>query len=133
MSSFLNVVFTMELAVANTSLSTTPINDVPATNTLAATTVYYNPAFQVATSPGNNIPIPPNANSTVVICYIKNLDTANPMSVTYQFNGGTGTTITLVPGGVFLLFNPSESTNGITSILVNAGGAIINAEVFLGY
>ena len=60
MGSFLNVVLSMELAVANTTLSTAPINDVPAPLTLAATTVYYNPAVQAGTCPGTVIPIPPN-------------------------------------------------------------------------
>lgn len=133
MGSFLNVVLSMELAVANTTLSTAPINDVPAPNTLAATTVYYNPAVQIATYPGTVIPIPPNPDNNAIVVYVKNLDPTNELAITYEFNSSLGQTVTLVPGGVFMLFNPIQGDNGINFLYGLASMATINAEVFLAY
>jgi len=130
MSSFISVIFTMELAVPNSTLNTTPINAVPATNTLAATTVSYNPAFQVLTST-TTIPLP---NNPCLVVYIKNLDTSNILTITYTPVGGTSTSQILQPGGMFLSFNPSEAGGGgISSLTAIANSASINAEVFLGY
>jgi hypothetical protein len=132
MSSFVNVVFTMELAVPNTTLNTTPINAVPATNTLTAQTVSYNPSFQVNTSP-TTIPIPPTASGGVQVCYVKNLDTTNAMTFTYTPNGGSPTTVTLPAGGVFIYFVPTESSGGIGTLSATAVTAALAAEVFLAY
>ena len=135
MSSFLNVILTMELAVANTTLSTTPIGDVPAPITLAATTVYYNPAFQVAASP-TAIPIPPPATNGAQIVYLKNLDDTNLVTLTYTPEpfGSSPTPIQIPPGGVFLYFNPGAGMpGGISALSVEAATSTVNVEVFIGY
>lgn len=130
--SFLNVVLTMDLAVANTTLSTTPINDAPAPLTLAATTVYYNPAFQAGTSP-TTVPLPPTATGGVCVAYVKNLDPTNNLTVTYTWGAGSPTSIVLIPSGVFMIFQPTETGQGISALSLTATAATINAEVFLGY
>src|ERR1700678_1884010 len=122
MSSFVSVVFTMELAVPNSTLNTTPINAVPATNTLAATTVSYNPAFQVLTTL-TTIPLP---NTPVQVAYVKNLDPSNPITVAFTPVGFSATSITLPPGAVFLYFNPSETDGGgISALAATATGATV--------
>jgi hypothetical protein len=133
MAGFLNTVFTMELAVANTTLNTTPINDVPATNTLAATSVYFNPAFQIATT-STTIPLPAPSGTAAQVVYVKNLDASNPLTLTYTPVGFSSTSIVLPPGAVFLYFNPETTTGGgISALSAQATSASINAEVFLAY
>ncbi len=132
MSSFLNIVFTMELAVANTTISTTPLNDVPGNLTLAATTVYWNPAFQAAIT-ATTVPLPPTTTGGVCVVYVKNLDPTNNLTVTYTFAGGSPTNVILIPSGVFLIFQPTETGEGISALSLTATSATINAEVLLGY
>jgi hypothetical protein len=133
MAGFLNTVLTMELAVANTTLNTTPINGVPAANTQASTNVSYNPAFQVATT-STTIPLPTPAGTACQAVYIKNLDPANLLTVTYTAVGFSSTSIVLPPGAVFLYFNPeTTSGGGISALSAQATTAAINAEVFLAY
>lgn len=136
MSSFLNAVFSMNLAVANTTLNTTPINDSPATTTAAITTVYYNPSFQAGTSP-TTIPLPPPAAQGVFQVYIKNLDAANPVTLTYTAVGFSSTSIVIPPGGIFMYFCPettySGAAAGISALSVTAASAVVNCELFLGY
>lgn len=129
MSSFLNAVFTMELAVPNTTLNTTPINSVPAVNTLAATTVFYNPAFQCPTSL-TTVPLP---STPCWIVYVKNLDPTNILSVVFTPTGAGPTSLQLPPGAVFLHFSPNEAAGtGIAGVAVQADSATISAEIFLG-
>jgi hypothetical protein len=133
MAGFLTTVFTMELAVANSTLNTTPINDVPATNSQASTNVAYYPAFQVATT-STTIPLPTPAGTAAQTVYVKNLDGTNALTVTYTAVGFASTSIVLPPGAVFLYFNPESTTGGgISALSAQATSASINAEVFLGY
>jgi hypothetical protein len=132
MSSFVNVVFTMELAVPNSTLNTTPINAVPATNTLPATTVYYNPAFQVGTS-STPLPVPPPTTVAQVV-YIKNLDPTNLITLDMTPYNGTTTAVEIPAGTVFLYFNPELHTGGgISGMSLTAATATVNAEVMVAY
>lgn len=132
MSSFLNVIFSMSLSVVNTSLNTTPLSDVPASVTQAATTPYYNPAFQVGTS-STTIPVPP-PNTTAQGFYIRNLDSTNPLTLTFTPVGGSATSIVVPAGALFIYFNPEAKTGGgIGSISATASTATVNAELFVSY
>ena len=132
MANFLNVVFTMELAVPNSTLNTTPINDVPATNTFSAVSVYYNPAFQIIIATPTTLPIPPNGSGVAQVAYVKNLDATNYLTLNITSNvAGTGV-IELPPGGVWLYFNPSATPGiGVTALTATANGATVSAEVML--
>lgn len=62
---------------------------------------------------------------------VKNLDATNNITVTYTPVGGGSSTLVLVPGGVFIYFQPSEGAGGITILSLQSSSGTISAEVLI--
>lgn len=130
----LSVLLNATLSATDTTLSpsatiiTRNLNNPQLINGL---TVFYDPFFQ-ATAGGSAVSLPsPPAPATVWVVFVKNLDAAANLTVTFTPTGGAAETLVLVPGGVFLYFNPTEGSGGITSLTLTASAGTINTEVFV--
>lgn len=95
--------------------------------TLAATTYFHDLFFQAAAA-GSAVTLPA---ATVWIVYVKNNDAAANLTVAFTPAGGASETVLLVPGGIFLYFQPSEGAGGITALTLTASAGTINTEVFV--
>lgn len=123
----LSVLLSATLSVTNTVLSPSPTPVITNLNnpTLAATVSFYDSFFQVGPTPTTvNLPA-----ATVWVVYVKNLDPTATITVTFTPAGGAAETCVLVPGGLFLYFQPSEGAGGITALTLTASGGTISAEV----
>jgi hypothetical protein len=125
----LSVLLSATLSVTDTTLS--PSSTIVTRNlnnpTLVATVSFYDPFFQAAAG-GSAVTLPA---ATVWVVYVKNLDAAQNLTVTFTPAGGAAETLLLVPGGIFLYFQPSEATGGITALTLTAGAGTINTEVLV--
>jgi hypothetical protein len=96
--------------------------------TLAGTVVFYDPFFQAAAG-GSAVTLPA---ATCWIAYVKNLDAAANLTVAWTAVGAAGSsTMLLVPGGVFLYFQPTEGAGGFTAMTLTASAGTINTEVLV--
>lgn len=95
---------------------------------LAGTVVYYDPFFQVAAA-GSVVNLPA---ATCWMAYIKNLDAAANITVSWTAVGAAGaSTFLLVPGGVFIYLQPTEGAGGFTALTLTASAGTINSEVLV--
>jgi len=70
--------------------------------------------------------------ATCWIAYVKNLDAAANLTVAWTAVGAAGSsTMLLVPGGVFIYFQPSEAAAGFTAMTLTPSAGTISAEVFV--
>jgi len=125
----LSVLLSATLSVTDTTLS--PSATIVTRNlnnpTLAATVSFYDPFFQAGAAPTTvNLPA-----ATVWVVYVKNLDAAANLTVTFTPTGGAAQTAILVPGGIFLYFQPTEGAGGITALSLTSSAGTINTEVFV--
>jgi len=96
--------------------------------TLSGTVVYYDPFIQVPNA-GIVVNLPA---TTCWVGYVKNLSSATNMTVAWTAVGAAGSSsMLLVPGGVFLYFQPSEGAGGFTAMSLTAAAGTIPAEVFI--
>src|SRR5579859_1448845 len=125
----LSVLLSANLTLADTTLSPSPTIVSRSLNnpTLAATVTFYDPFFQAAAG-GSAVTLPA---ATVWVVYVKNLDLAANLTVAFTPAGGASETCLLVPGGLFLYFQPSEGAGGITALTLTSSAGTINTEVFL--
>lgn len=118
------------ITATDTTLSPSPTIIIRNLNnpTLAAITTYYEPFFQ-ASNLGSVVNLPA---ATCFIAYVKNLDGAALLTVAWTAVGAAGSsTMILVPGGVFIYFQPSEANGGFTALTLTASAGTISAEVFV--
>jgi hypothetical protein len=122
----------------NATLSATDVTLSPSTTivirnlnnpTLPATVAFYDPFFQAAPG-GSTVALPA---VTCWVLYVKNLDSAANLSVSWNAIGSAGSsTFILVPGGVFLYMQPTEGAGGFQAPLtLTSSAGTINTEVFV--
>jgi hypothetical protein len=124
----LSVVLAATITVSDTTLSPSPTIVSRSLNnpTLAAIVDFANNFFQVTGATVVNLPAP-----TVWIVYVKNLDVAANLTVTYTPVGGVASSMLLVPGGIFLYFQPTEAAGGITALTLTPSAGTIAADVYV--
>lgn len=125
----LSVLLNATLSATDTTLSPSATIVIRNLNNpaLNATVVFYDPFFQAGAAPTTvNLPA-----ATVWVVYVKNLDAAANLTVTFTPTGGGAETVVLVPGGVFLYFQPTEGAGGITALTLTASAGTINTEVLV--
>jgi hypothetical protein len=92
--------------------------------TLAATVAFYDAFFQCT-----GLTVVPLPAATVWYVYVRNLDPAANLTVTFTPVGGASETLLLVPGGIFLYLNPSEGAGGITALSLTPSAGTTSADV----
>jgi hypothetical protein len=124
----LSVILSANLTVTDTSLSPSPTIDSRSFNnpTLVATVTFANNFFQCT---GATVVALPAA--TVWVVYVKNLDAAANLTVIYTPAGGVASNMLLVPGGIFLYFQPTETSGGITALTLTPSAGTISADVYV--
>jgi hypothetical protein len=95
--------------------------------TLAGTVVFYDPFFQAAAA-GSAVTLPA---ATCWIAYVKNLDAAANLTVAWTPTGQASSSSILVPGGIFLYFQPTEGAGGFTAMTLTSSAGTINTEVLV--
>lgn len=126
----LSVVLSANITLADSTLSPSPTIVSRSFNnpTLAATVSFYDPFFQ-ASNAGSAVTLPA---ATCWIAFVKNLDSAATLTVAWTAVGAAGSSsMVLVPGGIFVYFQPSEGAGGFTAMTLTASAGTINTEVFL--
>jgi hypothetical protein len=124
----LSIILSATLTVTDTTISPSPTIVQRSLNnpTLLATVSFYDPFFQCTGATTVNLPA-----ATVWIVYVKNLDAAANLTVTFTPAGGASETVLLVPGGIFLYFQPSEGAGGITALSLTPSAGTISADVYV--
>jgi hypothetical protein len=127
----LSIVLAANITESDTTLSPSPTIVSRSLNnpTLAATTSFYDPFAQVINPTTLVITLP--VSGTVWVVYVKHLGIAGNLTVTFTPTGGAPETLVLVPGGVFVYFQPSEGAGGITALSLSSSAATIPAEVLV--
>lgn len=127
----LSTLLSASVIVSDTTLSPSPQIITRSLNnpTNAATTVvFYDPFFQ-APAAGLAVTLPASPS---FIAYVKNLDAAANLTVAWTAVGAAGSsTMVLVPGGIFIYFQPSEAAGGFTAMTLTASAGTINTEVLI--
>ena len=100
--------------------------------TLNVTVYSYTPFFQAATTV-TTVTLPA---ATVYVVYVKNLSSANNLTVNFTPTGGSSQNVLLLSGasesgGIFLYFQTAETGGGITALSLAAANATSPAEVFV--
>jgi len=108
------------------------LNSVVGTVTLQATASFYDAYLQAAAGAGTVLALPA---ATVWVVYVKNLHATQNLTVQLTVAGGVQISAAnspiLVPGGVFMYWNPAEAAGGITGVTLVGSGASTSAEVLL--
>jgi hypothetical protein len=108
------------------------LNSPVGTVTLAATSAFYDAYFLAAAGAGTVLTLPA---ATVWIVYVKNLHATQNVQVLFAAVGGAllsaANSPLVVPGGVFMYWNPSEAAGGITAVTLIGSGANTACEVLL--
>jgi hypothetical protein len=92
--------------------------------TLAATVAFYDAFFQCT-----GLTVVPLPAATVWYVYVRNLDVAANLTVTFTPALGASETLLLVPGGIFLYLQPSEAAGGITALSLTPSAGTTSADV----
>lgn len=99
--------------------------------TLPGNTAFYDSFLSVATSPGTVLTLPA---TTVWVVYVNNLSGSLNLTVQLTVAGGVQISAVnspvLMPGAVFMYWNPVENSGGITGVTL-IGSATCPAEVLL--
>ena len=128
-----NAVLGYSLVGVNNAQNQTPVNISIQGVTLGCTAFYYDQYFQVGTS----VTTAQLPATTIWVAYARNLG-SNVVTLTYTLSvGGTGT-VPLSPvtngfGGVWAIFETTESGAGITAVTLQATGSITPVELAFGY
>lgn len=126
----LSAILSASLTVTDTTLSPSPQIITRSLNnpTLAGTVCFYDPFFQ-ASNAGSAVTLPA---ATCWVAFVKNLDAAANLTVAWTAIGAAGSSsMLLVPGGVFLYFQPTEGAGGFTAMTLTASAGTINTEVLI--
>jgi len=94
--------------------------------TLVATVTFSDQFFQCTGA--TVVPLPA---ATVWIVYVRNLDAAANLTVTFTPQGGAAETCLLVPGGIFLYFQPTEGAGGISALTLTPSAGTTSADVII--
>lgn len=135
MTANLNAVLGLTLQVVDNTANTTPINTSNQGITLPATVVSYDRYFQAQTT-ATTIPLP-GASTAVWILYVRNMGN-NIVTVNYTPTGGSSQSVQLSPvtnnfGGVLLIFNTVETSQGISAASITATAGVTPCEVLVGW
>lgn len=126
-----NIIFQGLVALVNNLIQNAPQLGVFDFNnpTLGATSYFHDPFFQAPTSL-TAIPIPA---SKVYCIMVQNVSVSTNLTVVYVPFGGSATTCILGPGGVLVLFDPTEqSAGGFTALSLAGVGSTCSAAVLVG-
>lgn len=137
MSSNANVLFNANLLVLDTTVNPADyvVNRIRSL-AFASIAQFYDSFFQAGTSPVA-IGLP---SLLIQVAWVCNLNTSNYVTVSFIPNGGSAETVVLQPslnqgqpGGVFLYFNPSNTTGigGISALTLSASGNNTSCEVLV--
>jgi len=94
----------------------------------SATVELFESFFQ-ATTLGVGVTLP---TSPVFAVLVQNLASTGVLQVAHTPAGGSASTCTLGPGGVFIYFDPAESGGGITAVTLTGVLSTIPAMVLVG-
>lgn len=126
----LSILLNAILTATDTSISPSPTIITRNLNnpTLApATVAFYDPFFQVSGATVVNLPA-----VTCWVAYVKNLDAAANLTVAWTAVGAAGSSsMLLVPGGIFIYFQPTEGAGGFTAMTLTPSAGTTSAEVFV--
>jgi hypothetical protein len=126
----INLIFQALLVATNNLISPPPqIMSFDFGNpTLGATQSYYDSYLQ-ASEAGTVINLPA---SPCFAAFVQNLSPTAVLKVTVTPNGNSPTQFFLGPGGVWLMFDPSETSGGgITALTLTGAAAIVPAAVLV--
>jgi hypothetical protein len=130
----INVIASLGLVTVNVGQNQTTVNVSLSGITLAATETFYNQFYQVLTT-GSALTLPSGKSFSF---YCRNLG-ANPITIAYTPETGTPGTMVLVPvvsgniGGIFMLFETSEGSGGLSAVTLTATTATTPAEVLMAW
>jgi hypothetical protein len=95
---------------------------------VGGTTVFYDPYFSCL-SGGSAVNLP----AAKVFCIaIQNLSTTVNLQVTHTPFGGAASSVSYGPGGVCILFDPSEAGTGFSALTLTGAGSTVPAMVLAG-
>ena len=127
----LSILLNAILTATDTSLSPSPTVVTENFNNpmnVAGVVFFYDKFFQAAAG-GSAVTLPA---ATCWQAYVKNLDAAATLTVAWTAVGAAGSsTFLLVPGAVFVYFNPTEGAGGFTAMTLTASAGTINTTVFV--
>ena len=126
----LSILLNAILTATDTSLSPSPTIFTRNLNNPNLTTglVFFAQEFFQAANTGSAVPLP------AAICwigYVKNLDAATNLTVNWTPVSGSAQNFVLVPGGLFIYFQPTEAAGGFSAMTLTAAAGTISAEVFV--
>jgi hypothetical protein len=124
----LSVLLNATISVTDTTLTPSPTIVTRNLNnpTLAATVSFSDNFFQAT-----GLTVVPLPAATVWVVSVKNLDAAANLTVTFTPSGGVAETLVLVPGGIFMYFQPSEGAGGITALSLTPSAGTVSADVYV--
>jgi len=96
--------------------------------TLGATSIIYDPFFQALVG-GSAVSLPA---AKVFLIVVQNLSTTANLSVTHTPFGGSASTAVYGPGGVCVLFDPTEEGGGFSALTLTGVGGTVPAFVMAG-
>ena len=94
--------------------------------------VFWEPYFQ-ATVGGTSVPFPagPGGITKAYGLFVQNKSATATITVTYTPFGGGPTSIVIGPGGLVIIFDPSEAGTGISSAVIAGTGGTVAASVLV--
>jgi hypothetical protein len=92
------------------------------------TAVFYDPYFQALVG-GSAVSLP---GSPVYAIAVQNLSTTANLQVTHTPQGAAASTALYGPGGVCILFDPSEAGGGFSALTLTGVGGTVPAMVLVG-
>lgn len=137
MAANINVILNgASIQVVNTNDSTTRVNSSAGNPTLSASESTYMDFLPIAVA-GTVLTLPV---ATIYVLYIRNLGGINSApsgSITVSFTASGGAQVAaanapvILPGGVFAIWNSSNSSGGITAVTLTASTANTPVEVLM--
>lgn len=124
----IQVIDTGNAAYPNAYRVNSPVGDI----TLSASKAFYGSYVVSASGAGTAVPLPA---TTVWFVYVKNLDAAANLTIQLQATGGSlpsaANSPIIVPGGVFIIGNPTEGAGGFTALTIISSVGNTAAEVLV--
>jgi hypothetical protein len=119
------------LAVTNNLAPNAPqVASIDLQNPTLNGTVFFYEQYLQATTTGVGQGMPGPAGKAFVVL-VQNLSTTSELQVTVTPTGGTPTTFTYGPGGVFIHFDPTEDGTGISALTLTGVGGTVPCSVLV--
>lgn len=88
---------------------------------------FWDPYFQA----GTGVTVVPLPAVNIFGLFVQNKSATSNLIINYTPSGGAATPITVGPGGLVIVFDPSEAGQGITAVALSGVGGIVPASVLL--